>query len=274
MYVGAQIAGVSGRQYYYGSFRFHYRHRWEERLLNESIEKMKGVEDEDRITVRQKLASEVGFTGVSILHRLNRLYQFNVLKDLIFDTMHTLVLRIINRHLQYYSEIGFLKDPVLERRLQKMPWTAGMYACMDRVINMYHIMDPCIFSELKDGRIPDRFSRMGFWKAEEFRKFTFPASECVFGGHLPDEVYNVWVLIVRITEMVFCCGRNGISGGMLKLLDKLIWRHNILSEEIEGEKMCVISLHNLVHLPDDIKRFSSSDNFWCCKKNLEKTCQC
>ena len=36
--------------------------------INESIEKMKRVEDEDRITVRQKLTSEVGFTGVSILH--------------------------------------------------------------------------------------------------------------------------------------------------------------------------------------------------------------
>lgn len=84
---------------------------------------MKGVED-DRITVRQKLASEVGFTGVSILHWLNRLYQFNVF---IFDTMHTLVLHIINRHLQYYSEVGFLKDAVLERRLQEVLWTAGMH---------------------------------------------------------------------------------------------------------------------------------------------------
>jgi len=50
--------------------------------------------------------------------------------------------------------------------------------------------------------------------------------------------------------------------------------------------MCVISIHNLVHLPNVIKRFSSPDNFWCYtferavhtyveqssnNKNLEKT---
>ena len=127
---------------------------------------------------------------------------------------------------------------------------------------------------------------MGFWKAEEFRKFAFPASECVFGGLLPEELYDVWIVLVRITEMVFCCGRDGITTEMLKLLEKLIWRHTILTEENEGEKMCVISLHNLVHLPDDIRRFSSPDNFWCYtferavrtyverssnSKNLEKT---
>lgn len=63
--------------------------------------------------------------------------------------------------------------------------------------------------------------------------------------------------------MVFCYGRDGITAEMLKLLQRLILRHNILTEEVEGEKMSVISLHNLVHLPDDIKRFSSPDNFWC-----------
>ena len=72
---------------------------------------------------------------------------------------------------------------------------------------------------------------MGFWKAEEFRKFAFPASECVFGRLLPDELYDVWIVLVRITEMVFCCGRDVITTEMLKLLEKLIWQHSILTEE-------------------------------------------
>ena len=50
---------------------------------------------------------------------------------------------------------------------------------------------------------------------------------------------------------------------MLELLEKLIWRHNILTEETEGLHSCVIAMHNLVHLPEDTRRFSSSDNFWC-----------
>ena len=88
---------------------------------------MNKVDEEDRPTLRQRLASQTGFTGLSILHRFHRLYQFNVLKDFIFDTMHTLVLRVINRHLQYFSELGLLKNPVLGRRLQEFPWTAGMH---------------------------------------------------------------------------------------------------------------------------------------------------
>jgi len=38
----------------------------------------------------------------------------------------------------------------------------------------------------------------------------------------------------------------------LELLKKIIWRHNILTEEVEGLTSCTISLHNLTYLPDDI----------------------
>ena len=48
---------------------------------------------------------------------------------------------------------------------------------------------PCVayvdikhIAELKDGRIPHGLThRLGYWKAEELQKFTFPASECVLG---------------------------------------------------------------------------------------------
>ena len=63
--------------------------------------------------------------------------------------------------------------------------------------------------------------------------------------------------------MIFSTERSGWSEHSLKLLHHLIWRHNILTEETQGLHSCVISLHNLVHLPDDIIRFSSPDNFWC-----------
>ena len=124
----------------------------------------------------------------------------------------------------------------------------------------------CIDSmvELKDGRVPQGITRrMGFWKAEEYQKFTFPASEYIFGGLLPDKEYHVWILIVRITEFVFNCGRSGWKNASLELLYKLIWRHSILTEETEGPCSCVISLHNITHLTEDIKRFSSPDNYWC-----------
>ena len=36
-----------------------------------------------------------------------------------------------------------------------------------------------------------------------------------------------------------------------------------MTEEVQGEKYCTISLHSLIHMVDDIKRFSSPDNYWC-----------
>ena len=126
VHTGAPIAGSTGNQYYYANFRHHFRNRWPERLLNEAVQHMKQVDQEERITVRQRLASQSGFTGLSVLHRLNDLYKFDVLKDLIFDTMHTLVLRIINRHLQHYNDLGLLKNSLIERRLLAMPWTPGI----------------------------------------------------------------------------------------------------------------------------------------------------
>ena len=122
--LGEHVA--DSRIYYYGNYRFHFRSSWSERVLTDSLHDMNVVEDEDRITVRQKMASKCGFTGVSILNRLNHLpYKFNILTDMVFDTMHTLILRIVLRHLQFYQEQGILKNQLIEKRLRKMPWTAG-----------------------------------------------------------------------------------------------------------------------------------------------------
>ena len=36
-----------------------------------------------------------------------------------------------------------------------------------------------------------------------------------------------------------------------------------MTEEIEGLKSCVVTLHNLIHLVEDIERFGPPDNYWC-----------
>ena len=111
---------------YYGDFRYHFRYHWPERLLCESMKDMNEVGQEDRITVHQKLASKTGFTGLSHLHHLYYLYKFDVLKDVGFDTMHTLLLRIISRHLDLYMQKGFIKNSEIDKRLLAMPWTSGL----------------------------------------------------------------------------------------------------------------------------------------------------
>ena len=112
---------------------------------------------------------------------------------------------------------------------------------------------------MRDGKLPqDMIRRMGFWKAEEYQKFTFPASEYKPGGTLWDEYYHSWIPIVRVKEMIFSCGRSGWTLESLKLLKRLVWRHNILTEDVESLSICVISLHSLIHLTD-----SSPVNYWC-----------
>ena len=54
-----------------------------------------------------------------------------------------------------------------------------------------------------------------------------------------------------------------MSADDIVLLKQLILKHNILTEEAEGIKSCVITHHNLLHYPEDIERFSSPDNYWC-----------
>ena len=105
--------------------------------------------------------------------------------------------------------------------------------------------------------------RLGHWKAEDLQKFTFPASEYVLEGLLPDEHYSAWITLVRITELVYNTGRNEFDEDDREVLKRLIARHNILTEEVEGLKSCVVTLHNLIHLPEDIERFGPPDNYWC-----------
>ena len=96
---------------------------------------------------------------------------------------------------------------------------------------------------------------LGFWKAEELQKFAFPASEYVLGGLLPDEEYHIWILVARLTELVFGAGRYGWTAEMLELAHLLILRHNILVEELQGLKSCKVTVHNLLHLLEDVERF-------------------
>ena len=87
---------------------------------------MKDVELEDRPTIRNNKAKQSGFTGVSILHSLNALYGFDVIKDLVFDAMHNIPLNVASHHLHYYFNERILSTQDVDKNLKKVPWTAGM----------------------------------------------------------------------------------------------------------------------------------------------------
>lgn len=117
--------------------------------------------------------------------------------------------------------------------------------------------------ELKDGRMPHGLSsRLGYWKTEEFQKFSYPASEVILAGLLEPMDYHLWQLTVRMTELIFN-HRNMWSHDDLQLFEHLAKRFIILNEEQQGLTSCRITVHNLQHISEDAYRFSHPDNYWC-----------
>lgn len=50
---------------------------------------------------------------------------------------------------------------------------------------------------------------------------------------------------------------------MIEMHKVLAKRINVKIEETQGLDMCTISVHNLLHVHEDILNFSATDNYWC-----------
>ena len=87
---------------------------------------MREISEEDRSSVRQRLSKESGYTGLSILHRLSKLYGFDVLKDTVYDVMHNIPLNVVGNILKELIASGKLDAKVADNRLEKFPWTTGI----------------------------------------------------------------------------------------------------------------------------------------------------
>lgn len=73
----------------------------------------------------------------------------------------------------------------------------------------------------------------------------------------------MWAPLPRIVECIFNSGLNGWSSEMITNFHHLCWRYCILVEEAYGTTECLMTLHTLTHISEDIERFSSPDNYWC-----------
>ena len=56
------------------------------------------------------MSKKEGFTGLSIFHRLHKLYGFDFLRDMVFDEMHNIALNGVSNHLHYYIEKRMLPN--------------------------------------------------------------------------------------------------------------------------------------------------------------------
>ena len=201
----------SNTYYYYGQNRFHYRYPWTQRVIESELVNLFDIENETRSSVRKRLSSEKGFTGLSIFHKyLHPLYGFDILNHFIYDVYHTVPLNVVKNQLVRILDLEMVDKTKFDQQIVSFPWT----------------------TEFKNGRIPKQLGNnnkgIGYWKAETFQKFSFPMAECILEFHLtnPNE-YEIMSLVSRLTELHFQSGRNGWTSDMIDLYKRLAWRLNL-----------------------------------------------
>ena len=80
------------------------RHPREEGTLEEDLQTLKDISEEDRKTVRANKSRTSGYTGLSILYRLHKLYGFDNFEDLVYDAMHNLATNVISAQLKSFID--------------------------------------------------------------------------------------------------------------------------------------------------------------------------
>ena len=152
----------------------------------------------------------------------------------------------LKKHLSLLFENDLLERRTVQERLSHVPWTA----------------------ESLSPRYPSQFSRMGFWKAEEFQKFPYPISEVLLGGLLPDEHCEAWEYLAGLVEFLYCQGGNGWTVDSTAIFQEIDLRYDILVEESQGLNSCRVVSDNITHIHEDVLNFSSPDNYW--RYNFER----
>lgn len=121
---GVYVSGTN--HYYYPGFRKCGRFPYEKKSITNSIDTLRDIEEEERISVKQLKAKNEGHTGLSILHRLHALYDFEYNRDLVYDELHAFSLNIVKNHLQFLrDDENAVNWQEADRRLDKFPWTKG-----------------------------------------------------------------------------------------------------------------------------------------------------
>ena len=236
---------TTNTHYYYGNNRYHGRYPWEKLQIEKELENLYDIENETSTSVRKALSSKLGFTGISQLHKvLYPLYIFDITRNMVYDVYHTIPLNVVKNQLTRLLELELVDTEYLDKQIRDFPWS----------------------NELKDGRLPRPVGKeckgIGHWKAEGLQKFSFPMTNSIFEEKFQDDEFQIQTLVSRLTELHFYSGRLGWTDEMISVHFKIAQRLNILVEEVQGLQMCTISLHNLLHIHEDIN-FSACDNYWC-----------
>jgi len=105
---------------------------------------------------------------------------------------------------------------------------------------------------------------LGHWKSEEFSKFILVAP-VVLCELIPKKAYKCMCLLMEVYHLIFS-ELLRIQGWTLEhceYLCNLLWWYAVMYKELYGLSACTENVEYSLHMPDDIVRHSTLDNYWC-----------
>lgn len=87
---------------------------------------MKAIENQPSVNTKLKCATNTGYTGLSLLHRLHVLYGFDPLKDLVRDIMHLIPMNCVKKIITRLIDDQLIDIGILQERINSFPFPQGM----------------------------------------------------------------------------------------------------------------------------------------------------
>lgn len=170
---------------------------------------------------KKAIAISTGVTGKTPCWRLFKLYNFNPSTDIIYDPMHILALCIFRKFVEF-----------LKKDIETDPEKRAAFLKALEVVTRRRT------TELRGGRWPkDLFSRIGFWKAEEYTKFIIYCLPHILNEVFTEnsELMEVGILLTEIGRLFYIEAlANGWSALTIQRARQLFSSWRIRSEETFG----------------------------------------
>jgi hypothetical protein len=167
------------------------------RNVSELLDNLDVIDQEERRSIRQELSKAVCFKGISILHRINSLYGFDMTKDFVIDLQHGLPLSPVKHEFEVLP--AYLEDRHnperkgmgvcwgrrvvndISDRLDAMAWTSG--ACLRERVDTFQGCKRCLLiSRAEVIKNPQEFESC--WISERYYlKLVLESNEMLYCIH-------------------------------------------------------------------------------------------
>jgi len=86
---------------------------------------MEEIDSEPLISTKLRIAKNTGFTGLSLLCRLHRIYEFDVLKDKVRGVMHMVPMNCAKKIFSRLIEENIINTELVNERLASFPFSTS-----------------------------------------------------------------------------------------------------------------------------------------------------